>query len=243
MSGYIFNYSHYKKQINTKNHFNFSVILIVIILLLGACVLLRPQRTKFLEFYFIETGKFQTYQQALNHSQEMIFNGGAGYIYFDKNYHVLVSFYSNYDDAESVLKKIKNDYPSATIFTIKSKHFFKQKNLTNAQNKSIENFANTSKELVLKLDLLSAKFFTKTISFGELKTHIKNMQKEFNIVYENFINSFNNVSKHNLTKKYAVNMFNTFEKLVKFSEHEMCYQLRYEIINLVIERHHLLSCF
>lgn len=243
MSEYTFNYYQYKKQINKNKPYNFTLIFLVIVLLLGICVFLRPKREQFSELYFVQSGEFQTYQQALNHSQEIASMGGAGYVYFENNYHVIAGFYSNHEDAKSVAEKLKNEYKASRIFSLKTKHFRKQKDLNSKQNESVENYVNQSQNIILKLEMLTNKYFEKSISFNELSIHFKNIKKDFEESYEKFNSTFKTNSKHNLTKEFAFEMLNSIGRILNISEEEPYSKLRYEIVNLVILRHQFLSCF
>ena len=243
MNEYVFNYSQYKKSINKNQKYGFTIIIIVIILLLGLCIFLKPKNPKILEFYFVELGCFPTYQNALTLSQEVNLNGGAGYIYFNGNYHVLASFYSDYDNAETVLENVIGDYPNACILTIESSDFSKQKNLTTSQNSAVENYIKETQSIILKLEYFANEFDTKKISFNELSLSIKNLQKDFVDVYDTFISSFKTNSTFNVAKKYAEQMNSSINNLVETSEQSMTSKLRYETVSFVINRHQLLSCF
>ena len=74
---------------------------------------MKPKHTKTCEIYFLEIDSFQSYQSALNLSKEINANGGAGYIYYDGNYHVFANFYSKIEDAKSVLENVLEDFPNS----------------------------------------------------------------------------------------------------------------------------------
>ena len=96
---------------------------------MGTYVFIRQQNTEITELYFLQIDEFQTYQQALKLSQEISLDGCDSYIYFENKYHVLTRFFYDYDSAKKVLEKTKINYSSASIFSIESKRFSKQKEL------------------------------------------------------------------------------------------------------------------
>ena len=243
MTDYIFNYDQYKKTINKKNGFNFSVMFIVIILLLGLCVFLYPKQTNTLNFYFVEIDNFQTYNKANSLANEIKNSGGAGYVYFDGTYHVLASFYSNYKSAEKVVNNLKSDYKNATVFNIETYKFTDKKKLNSSQNKSIKNFLDTTHTMILNLEKLNTNFDKKSLQIEELKIHIKNNQEEFNNVYSSLIEDLKNNSKFNFIKEYLVQMKNSLSNLSNLENNTASSTLRYETVKLVINRIQFLSCF
>lgn len=243
MTDYIFNYDQYKKTINKKNNFNFSVMFIVIILLLGLCVFLYPKQTNTLNFYFVEIDNFQTYNKANSLANEIKNSGGAGYVYFDGTYHVLASFYSNYKSAEKVVNNLKTDYKSATVFTIETYKFTDKKKLNSSQNKSIKNFLDSTYTMILNLEKLNTNFDKKSLQIEELNIHIKNNQKEFDKAYSSLMEDLKNNSKFNFIKEYLVQMKSSLSNLSNLENNTASSTLRYETVKLVINRIQFLSCF
>lgn len=253
MSEYVFNYSQYenkyvfdskkyKSSITSKNNFHFSIMFFVIIILLGACVFLQPKQTEMLEFYFIEIDKFQTYQNALNLSQEINSVGGAGYIYFDGKYHVLASFYSDYDNAETVLESLKNDYPSSNILTISTKPYSLKSNLKSIQNSAVENVINKSEDLVIQVEQLSNKYDRDEVTLSSLQLQLKNLYDDFHSSYDNFMTQFKTNSKYNVAKDHLSKMQKSISTLSNESGLTTA-NLRYELVSFVINRCQFLSCF
>ena len=102
MSNYVFDYCQYRKNLSTKNNFNFITIFLLIIILLGMCVFLKPIKTSKSIFYYVEIDNFQTYKDAQKLSYELQNFGTNSLIFFDKTYHVLVGFYSIKNHAKTV---------------------------------------------------------------------------------------------------------------------------------------------
>lgn len=243
MNDYIFNYYQYKKSINKNNFFSFVFIFLVIILLLSACIFLKPKQTKITEFYFIEIEKFPTYQNALILSEKIASQGGAGYIFFDTTYHVFASFYSNKKDAENVLKNVLPEYKNSCIFTLSISHFQPPKKLTSAQNYAVENFLNETKKTIIQLEKIFVDFDKKVINFNNALITIKSIQGNYNSAHDNLIYNFKNNSKYNIAKKYAEQMYSSLLNITNSSEEKFTSILKYETINFVINSYYFLGCF
>ncbi len=243
MNNYVFNYDQYKKTINKKNKFHFSVIFVLIILLLGLCIFLYPKQTTANNFYFVEIDNFQTYNKANSLANEIKNSGGAGYVYFDGTYHVLASFYSNYKSAEKVVNNLKLDYKNANVFTIETNKFLVNKNLNSSHNNSIKNFLDATHKIILNLEKLNTEFDKKSLQLSELNIHIKNNQEEFDNVYSNLMENLKNNSKFNLAKEYLIQMKSSLSNLSNLENNTASTTLRYETIKLTITRIQFLSCF
>ena len=100
-------------------------------------------------------GCFSGYKQANDTALKLQNESGAGYVYYNKNYHILASFYTNYDDAEKVCNSIQNDYKNSTVYTLKANQFLAQKNLTKTQNEIIKNLSSFLQKNIIKLSELS----------------------------------------------------------------------------------------
>ena len=243
MNNYVFNYDQYKKTINKKNKTSFLLLFFIVIILLGLCIFIYPKKSNTIEFYFVEIDNFQTFKEANNLSLKINESGGAGYVYFDGKYRVLASFYSNYDNAKKVADNLKNDYTNATVFTMETNNFHNIINLNSHQNNSIKNLLETTYKTILQLEDLIINYELKNISNNELNLHIKNHQTEFDEVYNDFINNFNNLSKYNLAKDYLVKMQQCFKNISTIENQNISSNLRYETVKLVILRSQFLSCF
>ena len=242
MSDYEFNYSQYTKKLNIKNN-NFSIIFLVIILLLGCCVYLKPLDLKNNKLYFIQAQEFQTYNDAKNLSQEIKKNGFAGYIYFDKNYHVLISFHTSKADAKTTLKNSKSKHKNISIFYLEKKGFFNGKNLNKTQIKAITNFKNKTEKISLELENYYSSFFDNSLDLKTLSIHIENIKNNFDKTHTKLIKSFDNNSKFNPAKKHANNMLKSLSNLCLNVNELTPSSAQYEIINFVINQYQFLSCF
>ncbi|MBQ8615163.1 MAG: hypothetical protein IJ415_01180 [Clostridia bacterium] len=167
-------------------------------------------------------------------SQTISESGGAGYIYFDGKYHVLASFYSNLDDAESVAENLINEYPNTQVLTIECKHFYSLKNLTDDQNSAIKNLIDSTKKIILQLEDLSIKFDTKEMNFNEANVHIKKYSDEFASILDGLFKNFKTNSKFNTAKEYAQEIQKTLTNLSNSDEQNFSTTLRYSIVDIAI---------
>lgn len=243
MSNYSFNYYQYKNKIYKKNPFTFSIIFLFIIILLGLCVFLKPTKNKYYKFYFVEIDSCDTYKDAVDVANSLQERGGAGYIFFDKEYHVLASFYAEHDHAKSISNKLKTEYKNTGVLTLEIKKFIKVSSLNSTQNQAVENLTSKLREQTFELENLSNRFDAKKISYNELYIHIENIKKEFNDKHDKYLSAFKNLSKYNLSKEYLEKIKISFDMILNSIEQDISQTLRYHIINIAINYHHLLSCF
>jgi len=243
MSNYTFNYSQYKKSINTKSNFSFTIIFVIIILLLGACVFIAPRKEKTLELYFVEIAQFQTFKLALNFSQKVCLESNSEYIYFDGNYHVLTNFYSDYNKAEKATNRLKTNYPKSNILTLTLKPYSHQPNLTKDQNLSIENFTLSCETLYLNLEQILCNHEKEKSSLARTQEMLKNLHENFTHAYNDFLSHFKTNSKYNLAKDYAHKMLTSAHTLQSADSENLLKIMQYELINFTILYHKFLSCF
>lgn len=242
MTDYVFNYVQYKKKLNKGNN-NFLIIFLVIILLLGCIVFLKPIKLKTNKIYFIQADEFQTYHNSKIFSDNVIKNGDAGYIYFNKNYHVLISFHSKKSEAESKLKDDKLQYKKASVFSLELKEFSNQKKFNKSQNNAIKNFISQTEKILFKLEDSYQSLLSKNIDLKSFSSHMQNNKRNFVNVYNKLLKSFNSDPSLNLAKKHAYKMMESISNLSSNLEEISLYLINYEVINFVLNRHQFLSCF
>lgn len=229
-----FDYNEYKKRTNKSFGFPFSIILIIILLLTGLAIYIKPVKSSNYEFYFVEANAFSTYQQASSFAQEIQISDGAGYIHLDKQYHVLINFYKNKDDAESVLDNLNKTYKNAKIYKISAKKFKNVKIFSEKQNKSIEKLSNFSISLIKNLSSLSIDYDKKEKTFNQLSTIFVSYCENFNKLYDDFCKQFKTNSKQNVSREYAYNIKNNLQQLSKYNEESLETNFKYLLIDIVI---------
>ncbi len=239
MNNYQFNNSQYLKKINNKKIFPIIFLVLIIIITLGFCLLFKSSNTNKIELYFIQLNEFPTYNSASKFAQDVKNNGGAGYIYFDKNYRVFAGLYKSKEDAEKVLKNIQNDYNSSKIYSLSFPYLGK----IEKENRYIKSYKTSVLKTIFHLEKLCCNFFKNEIHFNELEIHIENTQKSFNISNNDLMKYLGNSPKTNSIKQYMVSIQDSIYKLSKYNELEIIENFRYEIINIAINYFQFLSCF
>ena len=177
------------------------------------------------------------------HNLTVVVQGTSYKIYFDGEYHVFASFYSSKKQAESVLKNLSSSFTNPSIFTITTNKFTTTKKLSIKQNDIISQLVDESEKTFLMIEDISNKFDSGKISFNESDILLTNLFDDYNSTHSNFIKEFSNNSKYNVIKNYENNMFNSISNIEKSDEQNLSSCLRYELINFVINRYYLLSCF
>lgn len=239
---YYFDYSNYSKQIHKKSKLSFVLLSLLIILLLGLSIFLKPKE-KTQTIYFVQINSYSTYQQANTLANEIKVAGGAGYIYYDKKYYVFANFYTNKSQAETVLNNLKSDYKNAKIFEFSIKIFKNNEKLSKNQCKTVKNTANFINSLIFDLSSLSINFDKNETTFEELSVKLKNYYSNFLNFYNEFNNQFNSNSKYNLSKEYLNNIETDLNFLSCYNETELIENFKYLSIDIIVNYSSFLSCF
>ncbi len=242
MSDYKFNYIEYKKTIGKKSSPTIIILTFVIIFLFGIALFLHPSNNGTYEFYFVQVDSFETYSQANNLSQELQTNNAPGYIFYEGKYRVLASFFTNYDDAEKVAKNLETNYKNATVFTITSKQINKN-NYNFDPNKTIKNLILSTNKIINKLNDLNISFDKQDITYNEVSIKLIELERENDKIYNDFYNFFKKDYTLNSAKKYAQNINLSLQFLKECKEQNISYNLKNELIKIVINHSSFLSCF
>lgn len=242
MNDYKFNYNQYKRTITKNKNISFVLISLLIILLLGICVYLKPTTNNIDKFYFVEIDNFQTYKHAQILSLDLQNYGTNSLIYFDKSYHVLVGFYSNENDAKRVSENLKKSYQNCSILELCFSKNFNRKNLTKNQVTSVENLIKETKKLVLILEDLLNDFITNKTSYNKTKTLIKTCAENFIEASNKFFENFKTDSKYNTTKTHANSILNSISSLSNLEENSFTTIARYEIMKIATTLIKMTNC-
>ena len=240
MQEYVFDYASYKNKIknsslnihsvrtNQTEKFGFIFVIFLIIFLLATVVLIKQKSVKKQSFYFVQIGEFGSFLQANKQANQAMQLGGAGYIYFDNNFHTLVGFYLSYDDAEKVSKNIIDDFPNAKVFEISTQKFSKrsQPKITNNLNTILSN-------LTQDLYQLSVDFDTNK-NFKNTHLKLSNLTDNFNSNFDQFKKEYgDDTSKLNCKKKLN-NISQSLSRICEAEEAELPQKMKYELINIVV---------
>lgn len=242
-SNYKFDYNQYKKRTTKNSYISFVILFLTIILLTGLAVFIKPIKTSNYKFYFVKANSFSTYSQANTLAQEIQKSGGAGYIHLDKKYHVLINFYQNKKDAESVAENLKNDYKNVEVYTISAKKFKNLQNLNKNQNKSMENLSNFTINLIKTLSILSIQYDKNEINYNQLNTKLNSIYDDYSELNDAFINQFKTDSKFNVCREYSHNIKNDLKILTEIYEENSNQQFKYLITDTVVNYCSLLNSF
>ncbi len=245
MQTYIFDYNEYKKR--TKKKFNFSFIILtlfIIALLITACFI-QPKKQKTV-YYFVSANSFFNYTDASKLSNEIQARSGAGYIHFDGKYHILVAFYTNKDDANSVVENIKEDYPTASVFSLELDKFYTNKKLTKSQNKLIKNISTNISSNIDTLYEYFLKYDKNEINLSQLSIIASNIEEDFTDLYNNYIDSFKSTkySFSSTSLDYLNKIKNSIISIKTACKSDyISYELKYNLVCMSVNYSSFLSCF
>ena len=247
MQSYEFDYSQYRKKINQPKHTSLCLLSFLIIICMGLAMFLYPNSIKKNEYYFVEINSFLTYSEANNLGNLISSVNGAGYVYYDGKYHVFAAFYPSKEDAETVCENLKPDYPTCSVYTLKCDKFHKIKDLTENQNKSVENLLNANISLMNSVYKCIINYDTNEINYNQLLLNLENIKSDYQKFSEEFFNQFNAITKYNKAKKYVTKIveFTEFFDELKSEQNEQTVSklLKYKLIGMVINHSSLLESF
>ena len=170
MSDFIFDYKQYRKNLNKPNFSNIPILIVIILILLSLAFVLynnlTNQHTNNLTFFFVQTDEVSTYKEASILANEIQSKGGAGYIYFDGKYHILINYYSSESEAKKVAENLKASYEKTTIFKLISQA---------SKNKDFQ-------EINDKINNLS----NLNINFDKSEINLKKIEQETQLVVDDF---------------------------------------------------------
>lgn len=242
-SNYNFDYNEYKKKTRKRHNYSFLILTILVIALMVVAFFIKPTTIKVDEYYFARINTYLTYSEASKTSIEIQNRGGAGYIYFDGRYHVLTSFYTSKDDAESVVNNLKTDYPNASIYTLEVEQFKKSKKLSTSQNKATANIVTESVKLIDNLYTLLLQLDKSEISTNELSITLANIIKDYNECCDNYKSAFPDKNANIITSLEELEEIKTSLNNIKSASTEPNYKLKYELASIVFSYSSFLSCF
>ncbi len=239
------NYSYsspYYKQKN-KKQISITILIFLIIILLAVAVFLIERKEKKTYFYFLQANEFVNYKDATNLASEIQARQGAGYIYYDGTYHVLISYYSTKEEAESVLENVKSEYSNASVFDISASTFRENTNYTDEENKEIKNMILTNEGLIERTYTQVLSYDKNEISINILQTNTKKILDEYEKKFENFKNKLKNNKKYAIFLKKTTKIHENYKNLYEYTKNEFQpYQLKYELASIVNYHVSFLSC-
>lgn len=229
---YSYNSSYYVNK--NKKQVSITILIFLIIILLAVAVFLIEKKEKKTYFYFLQANEFLNYKDASNLAYELQSKQGAGYIYYDGSYHVIISFYATIVEAESVLENIKNEYTNAKIFNISAQQFMENSRYTNEENEQIKNMILTNENLINQTYNQILSFDKDEISKDILEVNMKNISDEYAKNFENFKKILKNNKNYAIFLKKLTKIDENFKNLYNYAKNGFeDYQLKYELVNIV----------
>jgi len=149
-----------------------------------------------------------------NYKEELIKQGGAGYIYFDNNvYNVLSSVYPSLKEANSVKANLEQSGVSSSVLKIELPVINFKINLTTKSREILNEGISLFYNNYLKLYNLSNEYDKSSIDFISLKTQVNNLYESNKNIIENYNNYFNTSSNiYILYLKIYLNKLNVIIK-------------------------------
>ncbi len=194
-----------------------------------------------INYYAVQSGEYDTIEEATMYSQRVRELGGAGYVYKkDLTYKVLVSAYENEKDAKSVLGKISSSLPNAEVIVLKSPKIVMEYNLDDADKKCLQDALNLFHSVFTKLYSVSVSYDLGDTTFAMAKLSMVELQKEFESVYIPYSSVFSNsrdVRIASLTFKLSV-MQDELDKLADpmALEENFSINIKYSSISVILAR-------
>lgn len=243
MTSFQFNETDYKKRINKTKKLPLVVIIAMIIILCIIVIFVRPQSQNIDQFYFVKIDSFSTYKEASKLATDIQQMSGAGYVYYDEQYHVFASFYHSLDDAKKVLDNICQEYTNSKVHTLEVERFSPVDHLSKKQNDAVDALTKSILNTIYELSQFSIAFDNKSKAFNELSIKIQNMNSSFNSLYKNFNMVFHSESKYNTAKSNLLEISKSLERLCESCERTFSQTIKFETIDIIICYSSFVDCF
>ena len=243
MQDYKFDYNEYKRKVRSSIGISIYLLIFFAVVLLGVIYFIKPKKNVVSNFYFVEVNNFLKYFDANALSAEIQARNGAGYIYFDSSYHVLAGYYLNQQSAQQVCNNIKEDYPTAKVFSIECANFKKHKNLTDKQNQIVFEIIEKNLENVENLYENIVNFDKNDINIDDLKNFFNNLSTDYEQICNKFFSNFSENSKYIKSKQNINNINSCIKELSDCVNNNQLYKLKYNLIKIVVEHNYFVSCF
>jgi hypothetical protein len=108
-----------------------------------------------MQWYAVQVGSFATLEEAETAAADAHDKGGAGFVYKDGSYRVLVSSYLTQTEADEVRQKIAGTYPNAAVYKLKSDEILLSIVAAPLQSSALSQGFSLLPELVRELQRLS----------------------------------------------------------------------------------------
>ncbi len=236
MDKYNFDLNDYKKRIGIKRSIPISIIIIFIILLVGVAYYFR-NTTSTNKFYFVEVSSFLNYSQASVLASEIQSKGGAGYIYYDGTYHVLVFYYAIKNDAKMVAENLSNSYAASRVYTLETKKFTNISNFTKEENSMIKDMINYNITTINSLYKAIISYDKEEISSSAFNVYLHDIASNYNSKLKEF-NVYQNLQNYS---KYLNKINDTFSSIISANEEGNSAKIKYHLIEIVISHSKFLS--
>jgi hypothetical protein len=185
--------SYYYKRKNKKNKAYLSVIITCVILLVAFIGLIifssnlnssDKYSTNFdVNCYLISIGSFEDLSSATIFAETVRIKNGAGYIYKNKGYNVIVSIYFEDKQAKTVLNTLLEKGETAKILTVSLKDIV-HGYLENSEKERLQSSISNLKKAINTIYDLSNGFDTGALSNREVKQSLKAINEEIISEYE-----------------------------------------------------------
>ncbi len=239
MEDYTFDFNEYRNRVKIKRGFPFVLIIGIVIALLILAVFIRQTNNQSTTFYFVETNTCLNYSNANSLALEIQSKGGAGYIYYDGTYHVLVSFYSSEEEAKSVVNNIIGEYSSARVLKIEANKFKNISSLSKDENKKLEDMVKKNLTTISSLQDAIIRLDKDEISLSSFNVILSDISSSFS----RGVDEFNNYSTLKSYNKYLVKMEENLESLINASSENNNSKIKYYMIKIVINNINFLKIF
>lgn len=189
------------------------------------------------DYYAIEIGTYTSSEVANSQAEACKKQGGAGYIYHNKNnYSVLTSIYLSYDDALSVLNKVMGSYPNSKVLTLSTEQVDYVYEMGEEDKKVLQSTLNIFDDLILKLYNLYSAYDIKELEYTLARLSVVELKKEFDEKLGVYKNVFSIIEDEKIGGlNYALSMVGEeLTKLVDVSLQENVFSLTVKHVTLSI---------
>lgn len=239
----IFKFANFKKRIKKITSYNLILIICVVLLFASVSILFGHSiktgaliassgKTIQENYYLVEAGSFEKYDDALSLSNDIMSQGGAGYIRYDKTYKVFISAYLTESDAKSVISNLDGKF---SIYTLSLGNFNRDNGLNESENSVIKNNLVCFKYVIENLVKLVAEFDESKSDILSVKQNCLLIKEEVDQQVEKYMDIFTQSTGKYRYKSYILDFQKDISNILtsELEKTDFSRLIHYETIDLM----------
>lgn len=194
-------------------------------------------------YYLVEVDCVQDYEQAIELSSQIQNRGGAGYIRYDKGWHIFASGYCSNDDAKSVAEKLKPEYSNAKVYNLNIEDFDFNNGFSQNVNQIFKNNILSFKYAIENIDRVLIQYDNNEASILNVKNVAILNLEEIDKQIDKFLDTYTRDTTFIKYKSYILEFRDYINKIttVKAEDYEFSKLVQYQKISCMFSLQKILE--